>query len=60
MAYSEGRGHRFDKIAGSKFERRPQGDGPKGEGHDCRDAGGRAMPGAIAEDARRNPVGRAN
>jgi hypothetical protein len=23
---------------------------PPGEGHDCRDAGGRAMHGAIAED----------
>jgi hypothetical protein len=43
----------FDKIAGSDFER-PQA-GPEGGGHDCRDAGGRAMPGAIAEDARSNP-----
>jgi hypothetical protein len=37
----------FDKIARSNFER-PK-DGPKGVGHDCMDAGGRAMPGAIAE-----------
>ena len=28
--------------------------GPQGEGHDCMDAGGRAMQGAIAEDARSN------
>ena len=37
----------FDKIVRNDFEQ-PKA-GPKGGGHDCMDAGGRAMPGAIAE-----------
>ena len=59
-AYAKNRSRRFfarfllTKSPGAILNARQCG--PQGGGHDCRDAGGRAMHGAIAEDARSNFV----
>jgi len=41
-------------LSGTNWNRRKAG--PKGVGHDCMDAGGRATPGAVAEEAQMSQV----